>query len=374
MTSSPSKSNRLNALGRSLTGGQIQEALDFLIYQGLQPIVLYSNIFDLQLAHLLYTASTNRKRKISALPREEFLTNLSNALLTTDPQVKLDILASSKIERVFVYGFLVRFLEALTHYRTLYSDYLVCVNAYDRQALDRKLAVLEQSVGFSRNHLFSAIHTVEKYLNLTYAFRNSIVEQYIKHAYKQTHAFCKQRTGDFDFKEVHQSLMAAITKAIDKYDSSRGALTSYINFWILNAQSYSNTNYGHEYGIAYTIPQAHKRTIQGEQTNTNNFSVSLDASSDGDEEAADLKNYLVGCSGVDIELEEKEEQSHLLYLIKAADRQGLARLYLDLDEYFSDREKTLMVASMKKQLGKIPTTVPSNILRKYERYSRKNKV
>lgn len=342
----------------NLTGGQIQEALDFLIYKGLEPIIRYSQVFDIQVTHLLSVAATNKKRKISALDREEFITRLCNALITSDSDRKLELLSKAKIERGFVYSFLVNFLKETEGYIDLYTSYLTCPDTHDRQVLDMRLKAIERTVGFTRDHLFPTINICKNYVDLAYAFRNSIVEQYLKHGYKQTHAFCKQKTGNYDFKDVYQSLMAAITKAIDKYDSSLGALTSYINYWILNAQSYSNANYGHEYGIAYTIPQSQKRNIQGIEAQQVNFSVSLDAAltdSDSEEGGTDLKRFLVGSSGVDEQIEKTQESDILLYLMKSADPTGIARLYLDIDEYISRKEKVRMLRTMKKQLGYMPS-------------------
>lgn len=347
----------------NLTGGQIQEALDFLIYKGLEPIIRYSQVFDIQVAHLLGVAATNKKRKISALDREEFIVRLCNVLTTTDLDRKLDLLSKAKIERSFVYSFLVNFLRETEGYTTLYTQYLTCSEHLERKRLDLKLQAIERTVGFSRDHLFSTLNICSHYVELAYAFRNSIVEQYLKHGYKQAHAFCNQKTGHFDFKDVYQSLMAAITKAIDKYDSSRGALTSYINYWILNAQTYSNANFGHEYGIAYTMPQMFKRSVQGTKSSQVNFSVSLDGLLGEEDDGIDLKHFLTGSEGVDRKIEEDEESSILMYLIKSADSLGIARLYLDLDEYFSNKEKVRMLRTMKRQLGYMPTKgVPDSLL------------
>lgn len=340
----------------NLTGGQIQEALDFLIYKGLEPIIKYSQVFDIQVAHLLGVAATNKKRKISALPREDFIDRLCNVLTTTDLDHKLDLLSKSKIERSFVYSFLVNFLKETEGYTDLYVRYLTCSDHTDKSVLDKKLRTIERTVGFSRDHLYSTLNICSHYVDLAYTFRNSIVEQYLRHGYKQAHAFCKQKSGLFDLKDVYQSLMTAITKAIDKYDSSKGALTSYINWWILNAQSYSGSDYGHEYGIAYTMPQIYKRNVQGTKAAQVNFSVSLDSvSSESDEDsAADLKHFLVGEDGVDRKIEVAQESATLLFLIKSADPLGIARLYLDIDEYISKREKVRMLRTMKKQLGWMP--------------------
>lgn len=338
----------------NLTGGQIQEALDFLIYKGLEPVVRYSTIFDIQVSHLLGVAATNRKRKISALPREEFVNNLCNVLMSTDPDVRLNLLANSRIERGFVYRFLVGFLAACEGYSALYTRYLTSASYQEQQTLGKQLAAIERHVGFTRDHLFSTLRIVEQYLGLAYEFRNNIVNQYLKHAYKQAHTFCKQKVGTFNFNDLYQTLMAAIIKAIDKYDSSRGALTSYINYWILNAMTYSNTSFGYEYGVAYSIPQLQRKTIQGDRHAEVNFSVSLDQLIGAEDESTDLKNFLVGDPGVDVKLEESDELDTILYLIKKADSNGLVRLYNDIDEFFSDSERRRMARTMRRQLGYLP--------------------
>ena len=336
----------------NLTGGQIQEALDFLIYKGLEPVVLYSNIFDIQLVHLLGVASTNKKRKISALPREEFLNVVSNALLTNDRELKLRLITEARIERGFVYRFLVGFIEATAGYIDNYTKKLCCSDYGEIQRLERKISSVERHVGFTRAHLFSTIRVVTGYVNLAYEFRNQIVTQYVRHAYKQAHKFCKEKSGHFDFEDLNQTLMAAITKAIDKYDSSKGALTSYINYWILNAMTYSNPQFGYEYGVSYSIPQVHRKAIQGSKASEVNFSVSLEKTVGEDDSS--LKDFLIGSLGVDKELEEHDELTTMQYLVKTADPEGIVRLYYDLGEHFSYRELLKMAKNMVKEFGYVP--------------------
>lgn len=338
----------------NLTGGQIQEVLDFLIYSGLEPVVRYSTVFDVQLVHLLSVATTNRKRKISALGREAFINKICAALATDDIELKLECIASAKLERGFVYNFLVNFLNYANSYLQLYTSYLTCANHTDKVSLDRRLASIEKALAFSRTDLFQVLTRCRKYVELAYEFRNRIVCQYVKHSYKQAHAYCKSKGKNFDFNDVNQNLMAAITKALDKYDSSKGALTSYVNYWMLNALTYANANHGHEYGIAYLIPQAQKKAVQGVKTDSVNFSVSLNAVIDESGEAS-LGDILVSPTRIEEDYIARVEAEDMAYLIKRADPDGLARLYLDLAEYISDKERIRMAESMKRQLGHYPT-------------------
>lgn len=341
-------------LTSNLTGGQIQEVLDFLIYESLAPLVKTSDIFDVQIVYLLSLTARNRKRKLSALPREEFMNAMSHCLITDDREKKIHILTNSKIERGFVYNFVVEFLKETKPYIELYQKYMFA-KGHEKVQLDMRLRAIEQSVGNTRSKLFSVINTARDYLELAYEFRNSIVENYIRHAYKQAKMFCKDREN-FDFKDVFQNFQTAITKAVDKYDSSKGALTSYINYWVLNAQTCSNTDHGHEYGIAYTIPQLQRKQLaQGNNGAEVNFSISLDklvSPNEDGEGQGDLKDYIVGDVSPEVKIEREQEIDVIRHLAKCADIRGLARLYLDIDEVFSKKELRQMKATMQAQLGK----------------------
>lgn len=338
----------------NMTGGQIQETLDALIYWGLDPIVRSSSIFDVQLVHLLSAASTNKKRKISALSQEDFINKICLALVTDDIELKVECIANAKIERGFVYNFLVNFLNSTNGYIGLYTQYLTCTKHIDKVLLDKKLSAIESALNFSRADLFPVLNRCQKYVELAYEFRNKVVLQYVKHAYKQAHVYCKVKGMNFDFDDVYQSLMAAITKALDKYDSSKGALTSYVNYWVLNTLTYANTHYGHEYGVAYLIPPTFKKSVQGTKAAQVNFSVSLNAMLDDDSESS-FGDFLVSSHSTEDDYIANKEAEDIAYLIKSADQFGLARLYLDLTEFISVKEKTRMAKSMKRQLGYYPT-------------------
>ena len=340
----------------NLTGGQIQQALDFLIYEALRPLVEYSNLFDMQVAHLLCAAASNKKRKLSALPREEFLSNLAGALSETDRAIKFETLRNAKIERCFVYNFVVNFIKAADDYEERYAELLVCCDNRKAVSLEQSMAATEAGLGFSRKSLLPALRIASSYIDLAYEFRNKIVCQYIKHAYKQAAALCKTQGRTFSKKDVRQNLLLAVTKALDKYDCSRGALTSYINFWILSAMTYSSSTHGHEYGIAYTVPQSVRKEMVAGSSTAVNFSVSLDKAFQGEDgEGETLLSHLEGDCGIDVELERREDIDSILRLVKQSDsQQGLARLYLDLSEHIDEAEMKVMRRTMRSQLGILP--------------------
>ena len=332
----------------NLTGGQIQEVLDTCINQALKPIILCSDIFDSQISYLINCAATNKKRKVSALDREHFISMMCNAYIESDKERKWNIITSCKIERRFIYMFVVNFLEYTKGYASDYSKWITAKNEFDRDRFDAKLSVLENEIYVSRNDMLQCIQTCNDYLELAYEFRNSIVKQYIKHCYKQAVIFCNDKPN-YSISDVGQNFVTAVTKALDKYDSSKGALTSYINYWILDAQTYGNSEHGHEYGIAYTIPVGRKRDLVKNGGVDNNFSVSLDQLVGDDSELIDL----IGGNVDDEAQKAKEDEYRIIqYLVKHADENGIARLYLGIDEYFSNKELGRMERHMIKELGR----------------------
>lgn len=347
----------------NLTGGQLQEILDLLIFEAIAPIILESDVFDVQLVHLLSLAARNRKRKLSALPREEFISTLCQAISVKSRSRKLEIISEAKIERGFLYNFVVNFLREAADYTTTYQKYLTCKTSIERHRLDSKLEATEKSLGGTRDGMFSALNSARDYLELMYEFRNGIVGNYVKFAFQQAKMFAAQKGANFNFEDVYQNFLTVITKAIDKYDASKGALTSYIKWWVLNAQTSTSSEHGHEYGIAYVLPQTQKKSMathEGARTQVN-FSVSLSTLLGKDGEETELESHIQGAEGVDAEIERRQELDRTRFLIKKADIRGLARLSLEIDEVFSLKELRLMVETMVGQGIELPATIPQHV-------------
>jgi hypothetical protein len=322
----------------NLTGDNIQTVLDTLLFNALRPIVLNSDIFDTQLIHVLGIIAKNKKRKLTSLPRNRSVSLICELLKATDRHQKYKIITELKLERRYIHSFIARFLEETSGFYALYEQSLR-TNKKNNASLTKKLEVLASFVGFSNSEaLFYTIHTCRDFLDEFYSYRNSVVDLYIKHASKQAHAYCQAKQNNyFDFNDVHQNFLSAVTRAIDRYDSSKGALTSYINYWILNAQTCSTNT--HEYNIAYTLPQSKKKRIAIHGADEVNYSVSLDTlHSDSDSDSVNMHNVVTDSDTVHRKVESDEQTKLIRYLVKSADINGCARLTLDIDEYFNRKE------------------------------------
>jgi DNA-directed RNA polymerase specialized sigma subunit len=103
-------------------------------------------------------------------------------------------------------------------------------------------------------------------------FKSSILSQFINLAHKYTSTQIKHKNKNLNYDDLFQNIVTAISKAIDKYDSGKGALTSYVKYWIINAQNQDNS---HTDGLAYEISYTQRQKVAKHETNEVNFSSSL---------------------------------------------------------------------------------------------------
>ena len=332
----------------NISGGQIQIILDHLLIQATRPIITHNPaIMDRHIASILASVTRNKKRRMSSIDRDSFLSILSNYLISTDSEVKISLLTEARIERGLIYTFIYKILKRLDGFDVLYIKYITATDKVDRARYHARLQVMANSVSMSVEGAYLAHSHSTVYLHLLFKFRNYIVQKYSKLAYRLAKMFCSsKRDKSFEVEEVYHNYLTAVAKAIDKYDSSKGALTSYIKWWILNVSS-SASELGHEYGTAFTVPQAQRKVYAtSSQAPVSNFSISLEYLSN----ACDIDDLIGSTPSILDDLQIDQEEQGVLKLIKLADPSGLARLYLDIPEYFFPHELELMLKTVNNKL------------------------
>jgi len=323
---------------KNMTGEQIQQIMDMLLYKALEPLVLYTNVFDAQVEYLLLLVATNRKRKLSSLDRGEAVEKLAAYLSVPDRRQKFGFIRDARVERFFIHKFLTSFCQQNIGYVKQYKEFLLNPTKEKQVALD-KYAV---QVGMcERSALYTALQICEAYRKRFYSYRNAVVDLYVKSANKWAKAHQEGTQGRSNYKDLVQSIIKAVITALDKYDSRKGALTSYVQFWTKNAMKASKE---HEYGVAYTVPQAQKKKLFEGTSSYVNFSVSLDTLYGDDDEDGGVALHSVLTPGNALEKDIEIEQSRTLVqlLAKKVDPLGIARLSLDIGEYFTPEEKAIM--------------------------------
>lgn len=344
----------------NLTGEQIQIILDLFLYKALEPVVVHSTVFDTQVSYLLNLTTGNRKRKISSIERETVIELLASYLVATDRREKFEIVRSARIERSFIHTFLSRFQSHNREFMSLYREYMV--NAKSREVLREQLDYMARQAGCaSREDLYRIMSLVDGYLRNFYNYRTTVVDHYVKMASKQAASYIESNPSmNYDFMDVRQNILKSVLIAIDKYDSDRGPLTSYINWWVLNALTCGTDE--HEYGIAYTIPQTQRKKLATGSSGEVNFSVSLDGMANDDEDGErNLHSSVSSEERIAENIERDETDDIIRYLIKSVDQRGTARLLLDIGEYFSAQEIEKMDQQMRSEFGHLLKSNPAPV-------------
>lgn len=323
---------------KNLTGEQIQKVMDMLLYKALEPIMLYSDIFDSQVSYVLAVAATNRKRKLSSIPREHLIGNLCAVLTHPDRKAKFEFFRACRLERSFVHSFIRKFLSDNEGYLETYREFILNPEP-DARAHISNLSYI--GAGCNRVEMYKMISHATAYLEKFYEFRSTVLDNYLRHSSSQAKAYMSASSNtQVDFLDLKQSILKAMVVALDKYDSSKGALTSYIKWWILNAQTCSAD---HEYGVAYTVPQSQKRKLAEGKSSEINFSVSLDAlKKPNEDDDRSLYSTLSDGHVMSEDFDKLEDQQIVQYLAKEVDRGGVARLCLDIGEFFTKDELSIM--------------------------------
>jgi len=337
----------------NLTGGQIESVMDTLLHDCLSEIVENTNIFDVQLTYLLGLITSNKKRKpYNAETRERAISLLIKALSVTRDQ-KMVYIRELKMERNFIYVFLDNVIKRYyATYVDLYRCFIVTADVNKRIRYAQRLDVYVKMFGAdSRSKLFVALNRLNDLLPHFMEYFHSVVADFYRLCTKQTRFYVDTNKGkQYDSKDVRQNFLRNVIIAINKYDSSRGAIVSYTKWWILNAQTCSSSE--HEYGIAYTIPQTQRKKLAtGEDTTSLNFSVSLDAPTSESDEGPDARLHQKVSDHHHLEdhVDSERRTGKLRLLIKRVDPLGVARLTMDVGEEFDKDELEFMRRYMKSQ-------------------------
>lgn len=335
----------------NLTGGQIQTVMDTLLYGALRELATRTSVFDVQVGYLLSLATVNKKRRLfSGVDRAEAITCLVQTLQTDDPEIKMALISKVQMERHFVYMFLKNFVTAYyDQFMVMYRRFMITPNAAEHKLLRGKLNTLVQSSGAeSISGLYLALSNVNTYLTMFFSYYKDVVSDFVRLCSQQAKFYVSTNTNHYDIDDVKQNFLRAVIIAINKYDSGSGALTSYVKWWLLNAQTCSSAE--HEYGIAYIIPQAQRKKLveNGASPHSVNFSVSLDTyGGDEDDGETSLLQRIDDNRVLDDVVSASRTCNRLSLLVKAVDPYGVARLSFDLPEAFSEAELRQMHLHMR---------------------------
>jgi hypothetical protein len=340
-----------STVNENLNGGQIQAILSGFLYRSIHPVVEYTKLFDNFVAYLLFYMIKIKKRRVTYVNKNIAIARLVLYLFTDDSTLKFRLLRLLGIERYYLYRYLTSCNLILTKMADMHIKLLAASTKATTVEADALLkdqhnyAQMAASVNIQPDMINYVMGIMRMYMDCYIQYRQQVISHYYKLCYKKARRQQREKnTPGLDLREIYQNYLIAVAKAVDKYDARRGAMTSYVNWWILNVDTCDYSKY--EYGIAYHIPSAYRRDMASKVVrDQTNFSVSLETAvvTRNSDSSIQLKDTIED-EGSDHA--ERHETDEIMYrfrrLVKSVDPTGLARISLGVEEVFNDKELTRM--------------------------------
>lgn len=296
------------------SSAQYIDVLDKLLFKSIKPIILYTDFLNNLLVELMHLSIINHRRKVSNLSKENFIT-LVFSFLVSEKEDQYKIVKKMKLERTFIMLVITLFLKELNgYYETLQLS-----SKGDASAKEHKKEI-DASVGLVKGKSLWTIYLeVSNYFDTVKDFKKQIIEKYIRHTLTAAQTHYKLNDSKMELDEIIQTMFVYVSHAIDKYDQTKGTLTSYISTWLQHARNQSSVN---ELETSFILPHAKRSEIK-------NASVSLDLIEKLEVEDEEINDDIV----------------RVRQLAKIADPLGFARIALDIQEHLN-REEIMLQKSL----------------------------
>ena len=277
---------------------QYAEVLDDLLYHASSDIILNTNWFDKFLPRILNWYATNSNRKLTNISKEKLQTLVAIFLLV-EPADKLGMLRQMGLERNLVFLIVDTFVQQTSSVMSVTEHR--ANNLHDGLPFDRWISELQNVTGGT--HLYCTSRNAEFWLARYVEFRGFLIEKYTRLAITQAQRLYVEIKHELLLSDIISQFMLGVGRAIDKFDCSRGSLTSYVQVWFKNART-----------------QVFKELEQVRQTSSLDEMIE-----NNDWVPAELPS-------VEIEVERKQNIQLVRDLAKIADPQGWARIKLGIEE------------------------------------------
>lgn len=270
-------------LSENLSGSQIYNIMLSMLYPAVDAIAVNTTIVRRALVEVLCQWNNDKRRHVSSLSYQQVVDGLFNAVMVENPYASSSYARRLRLDRS-IWGQVVRlFLTYSEDYAKLEIPYIT----------DRRIGIVltryERFFEASRSRLFPTIKWVKYYWEEYETFKSEVTEKYIRFSFSEAKRAATMTALHVDVEELFKNLLLAVDKALNKYDPNKGALTSYIQQWFMDAKT--NPDFSHIYGEAYSLSDEARRNLLT-KSSANNFAYEL-----GDDHEED--NADTGCSALE---------------------------------------------------------------------------
>lgn len=277
-----------------LTGGKVQDILDDTLQFCYQPL-FHLNWFKRKLALVFCDFEVNTKAKFSKKSRQEFAVDIFNLIQIEDEENFVFKMREMGMHRTYIQEIVDCFLTETKDIDSIECKLFQNIrdNKIDFEISD-EISNLEQHFdGIPFNKLSQIRKKVQYWFDVYIQFKDMVAAKYYRLCYKFAKRECATR-GTLELDSLFKSLLIALNLAIDKYNSEKGALASYIQTWITGY--IKNESYALELGQAFKLASWNIRALK--KNNITTYAISTDS-----EEYKEMQSNEVDDSSLAIEEE-----------------------------------------------------------------------
>jgi hypothetical protein len=326
------------------SSAKLAAVLDTLIFKFLHPIMFNTDHVEQTLVEMLPFVYSNARRKFSNMERPLLIDGIASVIAGKNKKEKFKILRSLRLERTIYFNCFSSFVTTTSKHQALLEEYLKTPRKNKTKRFDLLLQIktIEKNVGLRPNKsLYSVRMKTIYWADRAYDFKKMLVEKFIRLSFVEAKKAASETGLSIDEEQLFKDLVIAVHKAIDKFDSEKGTLTSFIKWWFMDAKTpYRNA---HEYNTAFSMPTAQRKLMLGRGQQVGNLSVEMSDDTVKDIEYAgpDLLNQLI----------ENENDTRVSNIAAMADEYKLACIVNDI-HYIPNEKELAMLKSTIKQNGK----------------------
>lgn len=321
-------------LTENLPSVQIANTLDDLLMRAMQPLLFATDYFERTLVEMLPFVASNARRRFVYLEQQDFVDVLFSLIASTNKDEKFAVISKLKMERTVYFDCLRSFERLGQQYTTLLQRYMTTPkkDTAERWRAWSALTAIEKNVGLLPGHSFLGVYRqVFFWHQQATLFKGMVAEKFIRLAFVDSGKAVSETALHIDRKDIFHNFMLSTARAIDKYDASRGALTSYIRMWFMDAKTAKGNS--HEYNTSFSVPTPMRKKLLAEGRMVGNLSVQMDE---------DAENAPTNQPTLIDSLIEAQELDRVSNIAVRADPFGLASLIHDIPYHLTDDDKKLL--------------------------------
>lgn len=303
--------NTKEGITDNLTSLQYLQTLDFFLWNALESIAIECpGLFANYMAKVTARQSLKSSAKLTSGDRHKMPIQLFNVLMAKSPARAFDMSKALFINRGILFGFISLFCNKLRYYSDLQRGHFN-FSSPERNTL---IHSIEAYMGTRPSgNLYGALLQAQYWDTKARAFKALIVEKYTRMAVLQAQNTYKDFNHSVELDDVVQVYLVVMARAIDRCDARQGVLTTFIQNWFKSARG----------EVA--------KMAKGQTDSSYEEMV---------EAHGDAAHTVLGTTLPNVD---REVQEHLSWVAKNVDPQGIVRTCLGIPEFFSRKQKDLLL-------------------------------